>query len=364
MRLIFITREGYNLPGARIRCYNFARELSGHGISTEVLSFSDNLGAQDGANESKMGLREKLSYNYRVFNRLKREKGSILYIQRFNYHSIAPFFSHLINRNRIILDLDDWEMREDPKYYFNIFPSSKAHYITTWIARRSMFCVAASRYLQGFLSQFNREVCYVPSGVDTALFSPSVNTHDNGRTVFCWSGTLHRKEYIDNISLALDCFCNLRKKYRNIYFDIAADGIYRDLLLKNLKILSDPNIRFKGWLHPDLMPDYLGSIDVGLMPVASEVKFNLAKSPTKLFEYMAKAKPSICSGTGEALNIITDGKNGLLASGNKEFEEKMEKLINNPDLRIRLGQEALKTVGAEYSLQILSKRLYERLKVC
>jgi len=57
MRIIFITREGYNLPGARIRCYNFTKELAKYGINTEVLSFSDTLWAKDGERESRMGLR-------------------------------------------------------------------------------------------------------------------------------------------------------------------------------------------------------------------------------------------------------------------------------------------------------------------
>src|SRR3989338_5566873 len=121
MKIIFITREGYNLPGARVRCYNFARELSRYGIDTEVLSYADNLGAKDGKDESQMGLRGKIGFNYRAFKRLAGEKEAVLYIQRFNYHSFAPYLVHLFNKNRIILDLDDWEMRENPEYYFGIY---------------------------------------------------------------------------------------------------------------------------------------------------------------------------------------------------------------------------------------------------
>ena len=134
MKIIFITREGYRLPGARVRCYNFAREISKHGISTEVLSYSDSLGASDGEQESRMGLIRKSSLNYKAFLRLRKEKGSIFYLQRFNYHSFAPFLAHLLHRNKIILDLDDWEMREIPRYRFGFYPTSKAHYFTRYIA--------------------------------------------------------------------------------------------------------------------------------------------------------------------------------------------------------------------------------------
>ncbi len=46
MKMIFITREGYNLSGARVRCYGFTQELKKYNIETEVFSFADDLGAK------------------------------------------------------------------------------------------------------------------------------------------------------------------------------------------------------------------------------------------------------------------------------------------------------------------------------
>ena len=201
MKIIFITREGYHSSGARIRCYNFAQELAKYGIDTEILSFSDALGAKDGAEEWQLRIRDKIRYNCRAFKRLTKEKEVILYIQRFNYHSFAPYLAHFFNKNRIVLDVDDWDMREDPKYYLGIFPSSKAHYLTRHIARRSIFCIAASRFLQDFLLQFNKRVYYIPSGVDAELFKPSLNGPSEKKIIFSWIVTFHEKVYIENIIL-------------------------------------------------------------------------------------------------------------------------------------------------------------------
>jgi len=361
MKIIFITREGYTLPGARIRCYNFAKELCKYGIETEVFSFSDSLGAKDGAEESKMGLRDKITFNYRAFKKLINDKEAILFIQRLNYHSFAPYSAYLFNKNKIILDLDDWEMRENPKYYFRFYPSSKAYHLTREIARKSIFCIAASHYLKEFLLQFNRKVYLIPSGVDTELFKPSLNGLGEDEIVFSWVGTLHRKEYIENIELALDCFCVLRKKYAHIYCDIVGDGIYKESLMRLLKGFNDPHIRFKGWLAPGTISAYLDSVHIGLMPVARNTKFNLAKSPTKLFEYMAMAKPAIASRIGEAAQIISDGDNGFLAETKEDFIQRMQELIVNARLRQRMGERARQTVKEHYALDILGKRLYEYL---
>jgi len=362
MKIIFITREGYALPGARIRCYHFAGELIKYGIDTEVLSFSDNLGAKDGKEESQMGFRDKVRLNYRAFKKLIKDKKAILYIQRFNYHSFAPYLVHLFKKNRIILDLDDWEMRENPKYYLGIYPSSKAHYFTWQIAKRSIFCIAASKFLTEFLSGFNKKTYYIPSGVDTELFNIALGNLNKRGIVFSWVGTLHKEEYIENIEFALSCFQSLRRKYTHIYFEITGGGIYKRNLEEIIKQYNDQNILFRGWIEPSKVPEYLTDIHIGLLPTISNTKFNLAKSPTKLFEYMAMVKPTISSNIGEAVNIIRDGENGFLAKTREEFINKMQELIEDPDLRQKMGEKARKTIEKHYSLSILGKHLYDILK--
>lgn len=361
MKVIFITREGYNLPGARIRCYNFSRELSKYGIDTEVLSFSDTLGAKDGEEEFCLSMRDKIKFNYLAFKKLSKEKGAILYLQRFNYHSFAPYLVNIFKKNKLILDLDDWEMRENPKYYF-FYPSSKAHCFTRQIAKKSIFCIAASRFFEEFLLPFNKKVFYVPSGVDTELFKPFLSDLSvKEKVIFSWVGTFHKKEYVDNIKFALDCFSLLRKQYSYIYFDIIGSGIYKDVLEKIVDTFGDPNICLKGWIRPEAIPNYLNTIDIGIVPVARDTKFNRAKSPTKLFEYMAMAKPVVAGAIGEASNIIENGINGLLAETKDEFVKNMQELIMNSQLRRQMGEKARKTVEKKYSLTVLGKRLFKAI---
>jgi len=253
-------------------------------------------------------------------------------------------------------------MRENPKYYAGFYPSSKAHYFTRQIARRSIFCIASSRFLEEFLLKFNKTVYYIPSGVDTELFKPSLNGPSEDKIVFSWIGTFHKKEYIENIEFALDCFSLLRERYSHTYFEIMGDGIYRNDLEKIINQYDDQHILLKGWIDPDRVPEYLDTIHIGLLPVVSDTKFNQAKSPTKLFEYMAMAKPTVSSNIGEARYIIKDGENGFLAKTREEFAEKMQRLIEDSKLRQRLGENACQTVEKNYSLKVLGRELYEILK--
>ena len=357
MKVIFITREGYNLPGARVRCYHFARELIRYGIDADVLSFSDTLGAKEGKEEFRLGLRDKLKLNYLAFRKLLEEKEVLFYVHRFNYHAFSSYLLHFFRGNKMILDLDDWEIRENPKYYLGFYPSSKAHYFTREIAKKSIACIAASRFLEVFLKPLNNHVYYIPSGVDTQLFKPRIQPLDDEKIIFSWIGTFNKKEYLENIKLALECFRVLRKKYSHIYFDIVGDGIYHDDLRQMVETFGDSHICLKGWLLPHEVPAYLDGVHIGLLPVCRDTKFNRAKSPTKLFEYMAMAKPAIASDIGEAPFIIRDGFNGFLAATKDIFIEKMQHLIENSLLRQQMGAKARETVEQNYSLVVLGRRL-------
>jgi len=362
MKIIFITREGYNLPGARVRCYNFARELKRYGLQTEVLSFSDSLGAKDGKEEWKMSATQKITYNTIAFKKLAKEKDAIFIMHRLHYHSFGPYLAYLLNRDRLVFDLDDWEMRENPTYYFRIYPSSKAEFLTRRIASRSNICIAASKYLENYLSQFNKRAYYLPSGVDTELFKPVDGNSDDSKIIFSWTGTIHNRDIIENLKFIMECFSALRKKYSHIFLEIVGDGFCFDDFVKMADERRDGHIRIKGWIHPNDMPRYLSTIDIGLVPLIQNTRFNRAKSPVKLFEYMAMGKPTISSDIGEAANIIEDGANGMLAKTRGEFVRKIEDLILDRKLREEIGKRARFAVTKNYSLAILGKQLYEILR--
>lgn len=364
MKVIFITREGYNLSGARIRCYNFARALRRYGVVTEVFSFADNLGAKCGEKELTMSYLDKLKYSIKALKiLLKKEKDAIFFMQRINYHTFAPFLVSVMGKNRFIFDCDDWNIRENPVYYLGFFPSSKMEFLTRKIARHANICITASAFLKDYISKFNRKVYYIPTGVDTEVFKPRDSHNYSSKITFSWIGTVYHKEMQDNIKLILTCFSALANKYDNIFLDIAGEGRYFQELnncVNNLRCRD--RITINGWIPPDQIPEHLSNIDIGLLPLIQETKFNKSKSPTKLFEYMAMGIPTISSNIGEPARIIRDGDNGFLASTKEEFIKKMEDLISDPILRNRMGVRGRKTVENAYSLDVLSKRLYNILK--
>ncbi len=363
MKVVFITREGYELSGARVRCHNFARELRIHGIDARVFSFADQFGALYGEKEFGMSLPYKVWLNILALKTfLKEDPGTVFILQRFNYHALAPLLAAGIKKNRVVFDCDDWNIRENPVYHFGFYPSSKMEYLTRCVAGKSVLCLAASHYLQEYLKPFNPRTAYVPTGVDTQKFCPC-SGHQRDDVVFSWVGTAYHADMGDNLDFLLACFGSLADRYAHIKLNLAGEGKYfEQFRVKVSQHRHAARIKVDPWITADAMPGYLAGVDAGLLPLIQPTKFNLSKSPTKLFEYMAMGLPTVASITGEAGHILQQGKTGLLARDQPEFQAGMQLLIDNPALRLTMGQCARQTIEAAYSLKILGGQLAGLLK--
>jgi len=344
-----------------VRCYGFARALKRYNIDTEVFSFADSLGAKYGERELEMGVSEKIKFNIRALPLLwkKIDRDTVIFMQRLNYHTLTPFLISLMKNNKFIFDCDDWNIREYPVYYAGLWPSSKMEYLTKKIAKYSDVCIAASKFLDGYLSKYNPRIYYIPTGVDTAIFNPKDITSNAEAITFSWIGTAYHKEMDDNLKFIIEIFSRLADSYNTIYLSLAGEGEFLNKIKANLgTIRHHDRIMIHRWIHPDNIPAYLAGIDIGLLPLIQDTKFNRAKSPTKLFEYMAMAKPTIASAMGEARGIIDNGRSGFLAKDKEEFIDKMRALIEDKGLRYAMGRNARQTVEKHYSLEAIGGRLF------
>ncbi len=112
-------------------------------------------------------------------------------------------------------------------------------------------------------------------------------------------------------------------------------------------------VRFIGWRRDAL--DVVALMDIMIHPSLSE-GFGRA-----VLESMALGKPVIASKVGGLREAIKDGKNGFLVEpGDVDaIERRWRELLANPKMRMRLGQEAKKTVFAEYLIDDKVARLAE-----
>ncbi len=71
-----------------------------------------------------------------------------------------------------------------------------------------------------------------------------------------------------------------------------------------------------------------------------------AKCSARIVDYMAMGKPVVTTTVGQNIDYLVDGESGVLTSPGdaSQFGQSIERLLGNPELRFRLGQNARKRI--------------------
>lgn len=88
--------------------------------------------------------------------------------------------------------------------------------------------------------------------------------------------------------------------------------------------------------------------DIIVAPLEIGNPFCEGKSELKFFEAGILGVPTVAAATQTFREAITDGVDGFVAETETQWEEKLERLITDPDLRKRLGEKARKTALSRY----------------
>jgi glycosyltransferase involved in cell wall biosynthesis len=106
---------------------------------------------------------------------------------------------------------------------------------------------------------------------------------------------------------------------------------------------------FKKWGEKTEVDDLL-KMHIGVMPLKSGPWFE-GKCGFKLIQYLACGIPAIASPVGVNSQIVRHDKDGFIASNKEEWVRYLKMLINDPDLRNRMGKRGRNHIVEEYSLK-------------
>lgn len=102
-------------------------------------------------------------------------------------------------------------------------------------------------------------------------------------------------------------------------------------------------------------------MDIGVMPLP-DTPWTRGKNGYKLIQYMACGLPVVASPVGVNRDIVEPGVNGFLAESDDEWRTAIEALLNDADLRRRMGAAGRKKIEQEYSLQVWGPRVAQMLR--
>ena len=113
--------------------------------------------------------------------------------------------------------------------------------------------------------------------------------------------------------------------------------------------------RFKARIHRHApvpwqdVPKTLASFDINLSPLEARNPFCRAKSDLKYFEAGILGIPTVATRIDEFEHAIRHGKNGFLVSDDEELESCLLELVDNKELRDKIGAAAREDVRSRYT---------------
>ena len=102
------------------------------------------------------------------------------------------------------------------------------------------------------------------------------------------------------------------------------------------------------------------TFDIGIMPLADDF-FSRGKCSFKAIYCMAHGVPVVISPVGMNVKLVQHGVNGMLANDDDEWIASLGALIEDHELRARLGREARTTIESQYSADAVYEQLHRLL---
>lgn len=319
----------YVSPSSIIRVTNISNELQRLNYDCDVRYVH--------LNEFKENLAAIIASDVVVFHRIQASKATV----------IDPTFLPLLYLSKhygkkVIFDLDD--------AIFLTFP-----FICELCILNAHAVFAGSHFLYSYAKSLNPRTYLVPSSVNAELFKTSgVNSKNKANAIISWHGSAIG--HFRNIKILKSILSELCKKY---------DVTFRLLGAWNSKKIQEYFRKILGikvdfgppkWVPYDRFPRFLLDVDIGVSPLVDDL-WNRGKCAMKVLEYMALEKPVVASDVGEHRYIIKSGRNGFLAKTTDEWVVLLSNLIENCELRKKIGKEARETVVFCYSLNKVSRKI-------
>jgi glycosyltransferase involved in cell wall biosynthesis len=241
---------------------------------------------------------------------------------------LSPIEKFFLRKNarKIIYDFDDPVM-----FDFQNPQKPHARKLKKFTATIKMAdtIIASNSRLASLAKKINNNTIVLPPSLCISEYEVEKNSPDE-KTRLVWIGSGSTLTYLKQISEVLE---RVGKKYKNVILRIICDDFFD---------LQDLQVEKIQWSLKTQVLD-LANSDIGLAPLDND-DFAVNKSCFKILQYEAASLPTVADSAGANAELMNDGITGFLADNPQQWFDCLEKLIENPILRCKMGQEAKKFV--------------------
>lgn len=344
MKIIFFAKGDRKLPSARTRAFLISDYIKTLGYESEAYHIK----TRPWWELSLERLRE-LQRNISILLSIKKDDR--LFLQRTIYQIdffILVLLRKFLFRRGYIFDFDDAIFLE------------KGHCTlkTKIIVKYADVVIVGSHFLKEYAIKLNKNVFIITTLLDTErIYLPQPNKPASDEVVIGWTGSPVHYENLKILVHPLQRLVNEQYNIRLILLGLSGNKKIRKLF-EQIRGLKSSFIDFLPWDNPREVVRFIQNFDIGVMPL-TESEWNKGKDAYKAKEYMACGVATLCSAVGENNYIIKDGINGLLASNESEWYEKLKKLITDLKYRDKIARGGRLYIEKECSYKTFVPKIME-----
>lgn len=336
MKVIFLSKYGYNGASSRYRFYNYRQYFEDFEYEFHPLLSDDYLNELYSSKKSLL----RLLY-LKIIDIIKRiaflitSSSDNFYIIEKELFPNVPFIIEklLLSNKRYALDYDDYTGTSYKLTKLKkIFLENKLNNLV----ERSVFTTVGNRW---YFKEFGTaNLFYLPTVIDIDLYE-SVHDKKNKKNVsdpvtIVWIGSASTLKYLEIIKSP---FMRLSKKYN-----------LRLLVIGGKPPFLIPNMTHVKWSEADEILNLVRG-DIGIMPLYDTL-WEKGKCGFKLIQYMGAGLPVLASPSPANCEIIDN--NGFICDNEDDWYNHLEQLIIDENLRARLGSNSFQRAKSFYSYQI------------
>lgn len=273
-----------------------------------------------------------------LFKRAEEFDGVFLHKKRTN--SFDAFWLRRYAR-KVIYDFDDAVMYSD-KHPDR--PSRKRQKSFQRTVKLADMVIAGNSYLAEHARKFDRNVSVLPTGLDTHAYKTKAEPTNDAKLRLVWIGSKSTLGHLAELKPALE---EIGSRFDNVVLRIICDDFFD---LNNIELE-------KCLWSPEKEVFDLATSDIGLAPLTDN-RFTRGKCGFKILQYAAAKVPVVASPVGVNAEYVCDGVTGFHAVNISQWVDKISELIENAELRKRMGREGRAKVK-NFDIDVLGRRLLD-----
>jgi glycosyltransferase involved in cell wall biosynthesis len=341
MHFVFFGNETVRNAGVRYRAVKFAERLRDEGHRC-TLCLPSSVGLWRALYGNRPRPLKALYLFLVLLTRLSQLRHVLSADAVFIKGALFPYGPPLLERllrilnPRILFDVDD-AMWEPPAFVRSPFLGAVDYGWARKMTRIARHAVAGNTTIAGYLRACGGcGVTIIPTCIDMDRHTqkPYGVKAPEAPVVLGWTGIRDNLGYLDAVRDALRDLASTR----NIELLIVSDGEH----------------------HPDGVPTrnapwtteneiaVLQEADIGLMPLADTPRAR-GKCAFKALQFMGVGTPVVLSPVGMNAEVVEPGISGFCAANTQEWHDALERLVDDPALRERMGRAARERVASLYS---------------